>query len=120
MAVIGTTLMTLGFLALLGMLRLEEKVTWLLYAILPLPTIGFSCLNPSLQSLLSRHTAEDQQGRALGVGQSMSALARIAGPVCGFTLHKQGESLPYLAAAILMAIGIGMVGFLKPPPATAQ
>lgn len=117
MAIIGTTLMMIGFLFLLGLLQVETKVTWMLYAILPLPTVGFSFLNPSLQSLLSRHTAEDQQGGALGVGQSMSALARIAGPVCGIYLHKQGESLPYLSAAMLMAIGIVMVSLLKPPPA---
>lgn len=120
MAVFGTIFMTIGFLAILGLLRVESKATWMLYAILPLPTIGFSFLNPSLQSLLSRHTAEDQQGGALGVGQSMSALARIAGPVCGIYLHARNESLPYLSAAILMAIGIAMVSFLKPPPPVTE
>jgi len=112
--------MTLGFVALIGILKVESKVTWMLYSILPLPTIGFSFLNPNLQSLLSRHTDEDEQGGALGVGQSMSALARILGPICGFTLLKYGESLPYLSAAILMAIGIAMVSFLKPPPPVAE
>lgn len=118
MAIIGTTLMTIGFLSLLVMLYSAVSGSWILYVILPLPTVGFSCLNPSLQSLLSRHTADDQQGGALGVGQSMSALARIAGPVCGIALHKYGESLPYLAAGILMAAGIALVGLLKPPPQT--
>lgn len=116
MALIGTVLMTLGFVMILGMLKLESKGTGLLFALLPLPTVGFSFLNPSLQSLLSRHTSEDQQGGALGVGQSMSALARILGPVCGLTLQERNETLPYLVAAALMSVGIGMVSLLRPPP----
>lgn len=104
MAVIGTLCMTVGLLSI-GLAANRES-TALLYVVLPIAVIGFSALNPSLQSLLSRRTAATQQGGILGLGQSMSALARILGPILGLTLNDIDITLPYWAGAGIMAFGV--------------
>ena len=47
---------------------------------------GFAFVTPSLNSLLSRWTDPTKQGGILGIGQSISALARILGPLVGVPL----------------------------------
>ncbi len=118
MSVIGTGLMTIGLL-LIGVIANRNSLV-LLYAILPLCVMGFSALSPSLQSLLSLRSGADEQGEILGVGQSMSALARILGPVAGLSLMKVGKlrpelgiALPYWAGAGLMLVGLLMVMSLR-------
>jgi hypothetical protein len=59
--------------------------------------------------MLSLNSRDDEQGEVLGVGQSISSLARIAGPVAGMTLQARDVALPYWFAAALMAFGILMV-----------
>ena len=113
MGVAGTILMTVG-LVLIG-LSADQESTGMLYSVLPIVVVGFSALNPSLQSLLSRRTAESQQGGVLGVGQSVSALARILGPVLGLTLNDRNITLPYWTAAGIMAVGILLTLGLKRP-----
>ncbi|MSR56396.1 MAG: MFS transporter [Planctomycetaceae bacterium] len=113
MSIAGTLLMTAG-LALIGVTAGADS-TVMLYAVLPLCVIGFSSLNPSLQSLLSRHTAATQQGGVLGLGQSMSALARILGPVSGLKLNEIDIAWPYWAAAGIMAFGILLTLGLRGP-----
>lgn len=103
MAVSGAVLMTIG-LALIGLFG-ETQSAGMLYAILPLSVIGFSFITPSLQSLLSRLAANDQQGEILGVGQSLSSLARILGPVVGLTLEEKYPTGPYWTGAGVMLLG---------------
>ena len=85
----------------------------MLILVLPIVVIGFSATTPSLQSMLSLNSGSDEQGEVLGVGQSISSLARIAGPVAGMTLQARSLALPYWFGAALMAIGIVMVLRLK-------
>jgi hypothetical protein len=47
----------------------------------------------------------------LGVGQSVNALARIAGSVVGIPLLRLGLATPYYTAAGLMALGLVLVIF---------
>ncbi|MGQ0637500.1 MAG: MFS transporter [Planctomycetaceae bacterium] len=101
--IVGTVLMTAGLL-LIGFSATRES-TAMLYGVLPIAVVGFSALSPSLQSLLSRHTAATQQGGVLGLGQSMAALARILSPVLGLILNDLNVTLPYWAGAGLMAVG---------------
>ena len=49
--------------------------------------IGSSLANPSLQSLISKATSADDQGKILGVNQSFSALARATAPQTGGLLY---------------------------------
>ena len=81
MSLIGTILMTIG-LMLIAVVSKERSMT-MLYSILPICVVGYSALTPSLQALLSLRCGADEQGEMLGVGQSMSALARILGPLVG-------------------------------------
>ena len=113
---IGTLLMTAGLL-LIGLAATRES-TGMLYGVLPIVVVGFSALNPSLQSLLSRRTSASQQGGVLGLGQSMSALARILAPVLGLTLNDVNITLPYWTGAGIMTVGILLTLSLRQPEAT--
>lgn len=119
MGLAGIVLMVIGLL-LIGVAGNVGSYP-LLYAVLPISVIGFSATTPSLQSLLSLNTSEDQQGGVLGVGQSISALARILGPLAGIILFKgtqnqmiQGSiTSPYWAGAGIMVLGLLLMACLK-------
>ena len=88
-------------------------------AVLPLSIMGFAAINPSLQGILSLSTRESDQGEVLGLGQGLSALARILGPAVGIALCKPDHIYwPHISAAAFMAIAlIIMVGI---PGRTSQ
>jgi MFS family permease len=67
--------------------------------------VGFSFLNPSVQTLISKWSDPHRQGEYLGVNQSASALARVVGPVFGPLLFNLWPThvLPYLTATLLLA-----------------
>ena len=111
MALIGVILMTIG-LMLIGQTVASGSLR-LLIAVLPCVVIGYSATTPALLSLLSLNSSDDRQGEVLGVGQSMSALARIAGPVAGLSLQTWGLAMPYWIGAAMMALGIMLVIRLK-------
>jgi DHA1 family tetracycline resistance protein-like MFS transporter len=67
--------------------------------------IGMALLSPSLAALLSRSAGEDEQGGALGLGQSLSSLARVLGPILGGILFERvGLGAPYWTGAIIMLL----------------
>lgn len=119
MGLAGIILMVLGLL-LIGVAGNSGSYT-LLYVVLPISVIGFSATTPSLQSLLSLNTSDDQQGGILGVGQSISALARILGPLVGIVLFKGTQNgfipssitAPYWFAAVIMLLGLILMSTLK-------
>ena len=111
LALIGVVLMTVGLL-LLGFTA-KSGTLGMLILFLPIVVIGFAATTPSLQSMLSLNSGDDEQGEVLGVGQSISSLARIAGPVVGLTLQARDQALPYWFGSLLMALGIVMVFMLK-------
>lgn len=115
MAIFGTLFMTVGLWAV-GWYATHHTSETLLYILLPIVTVGFSCLNPSLQGMLSRNASQSSQGEILGIGQSMAALARITGPVIGLWLLKYRVDYPYFVGGILMFLGIFMVSLLRQPP----
>lgn len=70
---------------------------------------GSSLANPSLQSLISRGTSEDEQGTILGVSQSFSSLGRATGPVCGGLLYEGlFPQATMLAGAALMVAALAL------------
>lgn len=81
----------------------------LLLAALVVEVVGFSFLSPMVQSLISRRSDPQRQGGILGVAQSASALARVAGPVAGNRLFQESAALPFWMAAALMAVGLLLV-----------
>ncbi len=111
MSLIGTVLMTLG-LVLVGIAGNMNSVV-ILYLVLPISVIGFSALNPSLQSLLSLRTSDSEQGGTLGLGQSMSAMARILGPAAAIPLFGIQRAVPFWTGAGIMGFGILLVLLLR-------
>ena len=109
----GTSLMTLG-LILTGVSAMAHSKT-MLYAVIPIAVVGFSAVTPSLQALLSRHSAATQQGGILGLGQSFSALARILGPAMGIPLNGVDVALPYWVGAAIMALSVFLTLALRRP-----
>ncbi len=66
---------------------------------------GVGINNPSLTSLLSRSSHEDEQGGVMGIAQSMASLGRILGPAWGgFTFGTFGLRWPFLSAGLVMSI----------------
>lgn len=116
MSICGTTLMACGLLAI-GIAAQRESLG-MLYGVIAITVVGFSALTPSLQSLLSRHSAASEQGGMLGLGQSVSALARILGPVLSIVLFEANITYPYWVAAIIMAIGGALTIGLRGNPDT--
>lgn len=108
----GTAVMIVGLL-LIGFAGKNGSVTQL-FVVLPIAVIGFSAVTPSLQALLSLRTAAEKQGEILGLGQSMSALARIAGPVIGMRMFdKSHVEWPYWAGAAMMGVGLVLVALQR-------
>jgi MFS family permease len=109
LATAGVLICILGFLCLGLVTQQQEKSTVLLLIALGVEVVGFSFMTPSLQSLISRRSDPRQQGGILGVGQSVSSLARIVGPLVGIPLFHVAPALPFWAAAGLMAVALVMV-----------
>jgi MFS family permease len=71
---------------------------------LVLAVVGFSFLNPSVQTLISKWADPRRQGEYLGVNQSASALARVFGPAVAPGLFNLSavHVLPYVTATVLL------------------
>jgi DHA1 family tetracycline resistance protein-like MFS transporter len=66
--------------------------------------LGQGMASPAVSSLVSREGRAGEQGRLLGVYQSLGALGRVAGPVVGgVALQHVGLSAPFLAASGIAA-----------------
>jgi MFS family permease len=76
---------------------------------LTIVVVGFALMMPSLNSLISRRSDPAKQGGILGVGQSVSSLARILGPLVGIPLLTRHTTWPYWLAAALMTLGLLLV-----------
>jgi multidrug resistance protein len=66
-------------------------------------SLGTGMLQPTLLSLISEVASDAEQGITLGVNQSLSALARMFGPLWGgFTFEYFGYPFPFLTGAAFM------------------
>lgn len=104
-------LLPVGLLLLaLGLLLLPSSAPPLaMVSVFCLIALGQSLATPSLQALVSRGTAADEQGLVLGANQSMSALARVLGPTSGGLLYEGlGMRSPFLVAALVLLLGFGL------------
>lgn len=107
LAVTGALIEVLGFVLLI--LATRQGSPLLLFTALLVLVCGFAMITPSLNSLISRRTDPARQGGILGLSQSISALARIVGPVVGIPLMHIDSTLPAWLAAGMMLIGLGLV-----------
>jgi hypothetical protein len=71
--------------------------------------MGFSFMQPNLNAMLSRRSDPERQGMILGVGQSVSSLARIFGAGLSIPMLRLQTTLPYWLAAGLMGVGLMLV-----------
>ena len=106
---LGVALMSAGLAGAVVVLLLRQTAahTALLLGaglVVTVAVIGFACVNPSIQALISRRTDPAKQGEVLGANQSGSALARILGPMLALPLFFLTAShvLPYLVGAALL------------------
>ena len=114
LSLVGTALMAIGLVGI-GLSALEQSRPFL-YAVIPVCVVGFSAVTPSLQSLLSRRSDASEQGGILGVGQAVSAVARILGPVVGLSLFAKSATWPYWGGAAVMAFSVLLVFSLRSAP----
>jgi MFS family permease len=84
---------------------------------LVLAVVGYSFLNPSVQTLISKWADPRRQGEYLGVNQSASALARVVGPAVGPLLFNLSPThvLPYVTATVLLAAVLVSIPRLRHP-----
>jgi MFS transporter, DHA1 family, tetracycline resistance protein len=114
----GGALVEIAGFVLLAQAATRTSLTMLLVG-LAVVVSGFAFITPSLNSLLSRWSDPRKQGGILGVGQSISSLARIFGPMAGIPLFESRElaarlnvppaALPLGLAAVLMALGLILI-----------
>jgi len=117
MASAGAVVEIVGFLLLAS--AVTHNSLALLLAALAVVVSGFAFITPSLNSLLSRWSDPAKQGGILGIGQSISSLARIIGPMIGVPLSQNQAlatrvgatpaELPLYLAAGLMTLGLVLI-----------
>jgi MFS family permease len=96
----GTALITVGLL-----LTPATHNFLVLCAGLLLMATGSGINNPSNSSLLSKLCPKEETGGVMGIGQSMSTLGRILGPVAGgYLFDAMGPGSPYWLAAVCTLI----------------
>ncbi len=66
---------------------------------------GFSVINPSLSSLISRQVGPEEQGGMMGVSRSATTMARVIGPIwAGFLFAMMGMDWPYYGGTLVMIV----------------
>ncbi len=109
--IIGTALTGLGLL-----LTPVSSNLIILYSALAVLALGSGINTPANQSMLSKLSPADTAGGVLGVGQSLSTLGRILGPVIGcYAFEKLGYASPYYIGATAMLLAV-FLSFMLPEP----
>jgi MFS family permease len=82
---------------------------------LTLAVMGFAFLTPSAQALISRRSDPARQGEILGVNQSISAMARILGPILGLSLYAASRThlLPYVFGGLLLLAMLPLIPVIR-------
>lgn len=109
LALTGAALSIAGFVLLAMAAAGGAANTFLLMIAAAVEVSGIAFLFPAVQALISRRTDPQEQGGILGAGESISAIGRIAGVLFGVWLYMVWPSVPYWAAATMMAIVLGLV-----------
>jgi predicted MFS family arabinose efflux permease len=74
---------------------------------LALIALGYGFGTTAVAALISQRTGRELQGEALGLNQSVLALARVIGPIAGGMIYQaMGPAAPYLAGAAIAAVAM--------------
>jgi len=95
--------MSVSAISLLLILLSPELVSLLLFS--SLTVVGTGLCTPCLNSLVSKATDEEHQGKAMGVMGSYGSLGRIIGPPMGGLAYDISINLPYVIMATISAMG---------------
>lgn len=98
----GGGLLAAGFGALAALSGLGP-----VFGALALVGLGWGCVIPSLQSMVSRRAPPGEQGEVLGVNQSAASAGRVIGPViAGWGFGALGPGFGFLVGALFVTIGV--------------
>ncbi len=98
----GNFLMAIG---LASMPLVPPSLFWSLELIgLLFISFGNAFFTPTLSSLLSQNAEKHEQGKILGLAQSVGALSRIVGPILGGFFYGLAVWLPFEVSAFVMLI----------------
>jgi MFS family permease len=120
LALTGIAVEVLGFVIVTLAIQ-RQSIGWL-FAALVVVVIGFSFLQPSIHSLISRYADPARQGMVMGLAQSVNALGRIVGSGIAIPLLKFTVLLPYtISLVLLLAVG-GLIVYATrfPLPASGR
>ena len=85
-----------------------------LYGMLVLIASGYGFGTTAVATLISRRTARELQGEALGLNQSVLSLARVIGPIAGGMVYQSmGPAAPYLGAAAIAAVAMVLAARIR-------
>jgi len=111
----GLALIALGLL----LLPFASTLPPLIVAVTGL-SIGMGAMQPSLNSLISRRAAAEEQGEVMGLAQSVGSLSRVLGPIIAGALFEAfGRNSPYLWGAALVGCALLVSWRLARPKAIA-
>ncbi len=97
------TLISLGaFFTMVGLALIPYAGSInLLYFVCVILNLGTAILQPTLLGLISKVSLKNEQGMVLGTNQSLSAFARMLGPLWGgFSFQYLGYQIPFLTGAV--------------------
>lgn len=109
-AMTGVSIITLTMFILPFM----PTVLWSTF-IISLMAFGQGMTNPVFYSLLSHSTSADDKGAVMGLGQSLGALARAAGPMIGGWCFDQTYYLSYIVAGLMSGSALLFLVRVKNP-----
>ena len=102
-----------------AMLSSIQGEIWFFVALFLMST-GVAFISPTLTSLTSLYSSEQDQGFHLGVFRSSGSMARAVGPlIAGLIYFKYGSSVAYLAGALFLLVP-ALFLFRVPQPITKQ
>lgn len=115
-AIAGLALLVPGFV-LVGFAQAPA----VLFAGLAAMAFGSALATPTLSALASQYAPPEQQGLALGLFRSLSALSRAIGPLLGGVLYwRFGGQSPYLVGALLVLAPLVLATGLPAPAARSR
>ena len=97
---IGLIFSALGFLAIILTFNMAS-----ILIVMSVMGLGNASLRPAVNSLVSKRTLADEQGRILGVVNSYNSLGRVFGPVLGGMIFDLlGFRWPYIVGSVIFFI----------------
>ncbi len=105
----GSFLMAVGLIAM-PFVPVELFIPLELVALLII-AVGNGFFTPTVSSLISQQAGKKEQGKVLGLLQSVGSLSRVVGPILGGALYGIHLALPYIVASGMM-LGVVLLAYL--------